>query len=57
MRNAMNSSIAAMLLGIVLVGCGAAAKMITVKSQSERTDVFREVADAGAPPRVLRTWL
>lgn len=51
MRNAMNSSIAAMLLGIVLVGCGAAAKMITVKSQSERTDVFREVADAGAPPQ------
>ena len=57
MRNAMNSSIAAMLLGIVLVGCGAAAKMITVKSQSERTDVFREVADAGALRRVLRTWL
>ena len=30
-----------------LTGCGATAKMIAAKSQSERADVFTEVADAG----------
>jgi len=34
----------------LMAGCGATAKMITAKSQSERTDVFTEVADFGARP-------
>jgi hypothetical protein len=34
----------------VLTGCGATAKMIAAKSQSERAEVFTEVADAGAKP-------
>ena len=40
-----------LVLGLTLSGCGAAAKMITAKSQSERTDVFTEVTDAGATPQ------
>lgn len=39
------------LLLIVLAGCGATASLITVKSRSERTDVFTEVTDAGATPQ------
>jgi hypothetical protein len=35
--------VSVVLLLTVLAGCGAAAKMITAKSQSERTDVFQEM--------------
>jgi len=38
------------LLGFVLAGCGAAAKMIALKSQSERTDIFKEVTGSEAIP-------
>jgi hypothetical protein len=38
------------LLGFALTGCGAAAKTIAMKSQSERTDVFKEVSDVEAIP-------
>ena len=34
-----------------LLGCGATAKMIAVKSQSARADVFTEVTDAEATPQ------
>lgn len=34
-----------------LLGCGATAKMIAAKSQSDRADVFTEVIEAGAKPQ------
>jgi len=40
--------ISIVLLFMVLAGCGATAKMIAAKSQSERADVFTEVNDADA---------
>ncbi len=42
--------ISVVLLLTVLAGCGASAKMITAKSQSERTDVFQEIAGGDAIP-------
>jgi hypothetical protein len=42
--------ISVVLLLTILSGCGAAAKMITAKSQSERTDVFMEVSGNEAAP-------
>ena len=39
-----------MALLIFLGGCGTALKEITTKSLSERTDVFSEVKESGAPP-------
>jgi len=39
-----------MVLGLALVGCGVTAREIRAKSLSERTDVFREVKEEGAPP-------
>ena len=39
-----------MLLGLALAGCGAAAKTIAMKSQSERADVFKEVSGDLAIP-------
>ena len=38
------------VLGL-MVGCSATARMITAKSQSERTTVFTEVTDAGVRPQ------
>jgi hypothetical protein len=34
-----------------LAGCGLATKEIKLKSQSEKTDVFREVTEEGLPPK------
>jgi len=45
------ASVSAVLLLTVLAGCGATAKMIQTKSQSERTDVFTEVTDTVAKPQ------
>lgn len=39
------------LLLTSLLGCGATAKLITAKSQSERADVFTEMTDTGAKPQ------
>lgn len=50
MRNRIVISMIVVSL-VLMAGCGAAAKMITAKSQSERTDVFTEVADTGARPQ------
>ena len=50
MWNKITTGIVVLVLGLALVGCGAAAKMIVAKSQSERTDVFTEVKDAGTSP-------
>ena len=36
---------------IILIGCGATSKEIRAKTQSERTDVFREVKTEGASPQ------
>ena len=50
MRSRIIISMIVVSLGL-MAGCGAAAKMITAKSQSERMDVFTEVADAAARPQ------
>jgi hypothetical protein len=42
--------ISVVLLLTVLAGCGASAKMITAKSQSERADVFQEIVGGDAIP-------
>ncbi len=34
-----------------ILGCGLAARAIKTKSQSERTDVFKEVKEEGPPPQ------
>ena len=47
----MNAPVSIVLLLMILAGCGATAKMIATKSQSERADVFTEVADTGAKPQ------
>jgi len=47
----LTAYISVVLLLTVLAGCGATAKMITAKSQSERADVFTEVTDTGAKPQ------
>lgn len=39
------------LLLMIFAGCGATAKVIAARSQSERADVFTEVTDAGAKPQ------
>ena len=49
MRNRITISMIVVALGL-MVGCGATARTITAKSQSERMDVFTEVTDAGARP-------
>jgi len=46
----MINLILALITGLILIGCGATAKEIRAKSLSERTDVFREVKEEGAPP-------
>ena len=38
-------------MSLILIGCGAAAKEIRVKTQTERTDVFTEIKNAGTPAR------
>lgn len=38
------------LLGFTLVGCGTAAKTFALKSHSERTDIFKEVAGSEGIP-------
>jgi hypothetical protein len=43
--------VSTVILVAVLAGCGAAAKMIGAKSQSERSDVFTEVTDGGGRPQ------
>ncbi len=50
MRNRITISMIAVSL-VLMVGCGATARMIAAKSQSERTDVFTEVTDTGARPQ------
>lgn len=52
MKNGIARCMCIALLGL-MVGCGATAKMIAAKSQSERADVFTEVTDAGALPQGL----
>jgi hypothetical protein len=47
----ITASVSFVLFLMVLTGCGATAKMIAAKSQSERADVFTEVTDAGAKPQ------
>jgi len=42
-----------LLLIIALVGCGAVSREITLKSQSERTDVFKEVQEGVPIPREI----
>jgi len=39
------------IMSLILIGCGAAAKEIRVKTQTERTDVFTEIKNAGTPAR------
>ena len=51
MWNKITIGVVVLVLGPALVGCGAAAKLIVAKSQSERTGVFTEVTDAGARPQ------
>jgi hypothetical protein len=48
--NRITVSMIVVALGL-MVGCGATARMITAKSQSERTTVFTEVTDAGVRPQ------
>jgi hypothetical protein len=43
--------ISIVLVLMVLAGCGATAKMIAAKSQSESADVFTEVTDTGTKPQ------
>lgn len=43
-------SMLVVLLGIAIAGCGAASKAIAVKSQGERSDVFRELAAGESAP-------
>ncbi len=38
------------LSGLILTACGVTSKMIVIKSRSERTDVFKEVAETGTIP-------
>ena len=38
-------------MSLILIGCGAAAKEILVKTQTEHTDVFTEIKNADAPAR------
>ena len=40
-----------LITGLALIGCGATTKEIRAKTQSERTDVFREVTTEGTPPQ------
>ena len=40
-----------MMLGIVVAGCGTAAKELRAKLQSEKTDVFTEISIGGAIPK------
>jgi hypothetical protein len=50
----MKSRISIIMIAVLpglMAGCGATAGMIDAKSQSERTDVFTEVTEAGSPPR------
>jgi hypothetical protein len=49
MRNRLTISMIVVALGL-MVGCGASAKMITAKSQSEKTDVFTDVSGNEAAP-------
>ncbi len=51
MWNKTTIGVVVLVLGLALVGCGATARRITAESQSERTDVFTEVTDAGARPQ------
>ena len=37
------------VMSLILIGCGAPAKEIRVKTQSERTDVFTEIKNADVP--------
>jgi len=37
------------VMSLLLIGCGAAAKEIRAKTQTERTDVFTEIKNANAP--------
>ncbi len=39
------------VIGICLIGCGTSVTEVQLKSQSERTDVFREVMDGGPLPK------
>ena len=39
------------IMSLILIGCGAAAKEILVKTQTEHTDVFTEIKNADAPAR------
>jgi len=39
------------VMSLILIGCGAAAKEIRVKTQNERTGVFTEIKNADAPAR------
>jgi hypothetical protein len=39
------------IISLMLIGCGAAAKEIRVKTQTERTDVFTEIRNADVPSR------
>lgn len=50
MRNRVVISMMVVAFGM-MVGCGASARMIAAKSQSERADVFTEVTDTGARPQ------
>ena len=50
MWNKITIGVVVLVLGLALVGCGAAAKMIVAKSQSERADVFQEISGADAIP-------
>ena len=50
MWNKITIGVVVLVLGLALVGCGAAAKMIVAKSQSERADVFQEISGAEAIP-------
>lgn len=40
-----------LVMSLILIGCGAAAKEIRVKTHTERTDVFTEIKNTDAPAR------
>lgn len=50
MKKVIKGSIIGVMI-LILIGCGAAAKDIRVKTQSLRTDVFTEIKNADAPAR------
>ena len=50
MQKAIKISIVG-VMSLVLIGCGAAAKEVKVKTQNERADVFTELKNADAPAR------